>query len=580
MIDVHFSKVGGGMYKKFKYAIIITIIILAMANISYADKIAYFPPYPKDINVFITMPEIGMKLKLNGNTIETFELKVDGKKVDANYDKIKEKVYYKPTQPLSNGQHTAELTIYISDWSNYFSQSWNFTVNENAINSYPSINESQQTALEYVNQFRNKLGLSNMSISQALNAAANAHTNYMIYNSKLTHNELPSNKGYSGGTPFMRAKSYGYNGIATAENVASGIDNQTEALDAFIEAPYHRLAWLNPFAKDFGYASKSNYHTVLFGTASEGSGQVVTYPQNNQKKIPIKWENTETPNPLDGIDDSEIGFPITISYFSERNVVSLDIKYITLKDVNKKVKEVYLKEPENDQYLSDSLILIPKEPLKGNTKYYVSTEFNVIFEDGTKIPKYKSFSFTTKDVKTYAYNDISNHWAVDNIEKLANEGVLSDEGSYFYPDKNISRGDFCKYIVKVLNLPTTSVKGDFTDVPESLNSSKYIEAAKENGIVYGYPDGTFRPTNSITREELAVIIKRVYELEKENIGDLLDYTLEFSDATDIQSWALEGVKLCNKLKIINGRPKGVFDPQDKTTRAEAVTMIIRLQNIL
>ncbi|MCG8484419.1 MAG: S-layer homology domain-containing protein [Clostridia bacterium] len=570
------------MFKKLRYAFLIIIIVATMVNISYADKIAYFPPYPKDINIFITKPEIGMKLKLNDNEIESIEMKVNGTSVNAEYDESREMVYYRPAAPLSFGQHSVDLTIHISGWTNYFSQSWNFTISENAVNTYSPVNQNQISALDYVNDFRNKLGLSPLSISKALNAAANAHTNYMIYNSKLTHNELPGDKGFSGGTPFIRAKSYGYNGIATAENVSSGYDDQTEALKAFIAAPYHRLAWLNPYADDFGYAGKSNYRTVLFGTISEGDDKEIYYPYNMQKDVPLSWENTETPDPLKGINDQSIGYPITISYFSEKNVISLDVKSVTLRDDNaKKIKEIYINEPSKDKYLSDSLIIIPKEPLNSNTKYYVDAEFTVIFDDGSKKELNKFFSFTTVDVRTYAFEDISDHWALDYIENLVNDGIIStNDGSNFYPDTNITRGDFCQYIVKMLDLQLKYIEGEFSDVSSSTSNAKYIEAAKKYDIVNGYEDGTFKPNNNITRQEIAVIMKRVYELETGDTDAASDHSLSFSDNADIPSWAEDGVKLCNKLKIINGRPGGVFDPSDFTTRAEAATMIKRLQDVL
>lgn len=568
------------MYKKLRYAFLIMLMVAIMANLSYADKIAYFPPYPKDINILITKPEIGLKLKLNNNTIDSIEMKLDGAPVDADYDISREMVYYKPAKPLSVGQHSVDLTIHISGWSNFFSQSWNFTVSDKAINEYSIVTKNQIAALTFVNDFRNKVGLSSLRINKALNAAANAHTNYMVHNTKISHNELPGNKGYSGGTPFIRAKSYGYNGIATAENVSSGYSNQIEALEAFIAAPYHRLAWLNPYADDFGYTGKSSYHTVLFGTTSEGKDYEVYYPYKMQKDVPLSWENTETPDPLSGINDNSVGYPITISYFSEDNVVALNVTSVTLTDSKlNKVKDVYIKKPSNDEYLSDSMIIIPKEPLNSNTKYYVDAEFDVIFDDGSKKPVNRFYSFNTIDVRTYAFEDISNHWAVEDIEKLVNDGIISTSGrSFFYPDSRISREDFCQYVVKTLELPLKPVEGKFDDVPISSGNAKYIEAAKEYGIINGYPDGTFKPKNDITRQDIAIIIKRAYELDNGKKDVISDFSLSFSDIEQIDDYAKDGVKLCNKLKIVNGRPDGTFDPHDHTTRAEAATMIKRLKD--
>ncbi len=570
------------MKRMIKFITLLVIITLCTMIVSFADStIAYFSRYPKDISIYISRPEISMKLMLNDNSIETIKMKLDGKEVGATYDAEREMIVYKPMSPLSPGLHTIDLEVHISGWSNFLAQSWSFTVRENALTSFPSVSDEQKQALNYVNAFRESLGLSSLSINYSLNAAANAHTNYMILNSRTTHDELQSNKGYSGGTPFTRAKSYGYNGIAIAENVSSGFNDLTKALQEFISAPYHRLAWLNPYAQDFGYFGKNGYHTLLFGSMMARHDEIVTYPYSNQTDVPINWENTETPDPLRNTSDSQIGYPITISYFSDRKVTSVEIEKFTIEDSLGNDIKKYSKSPENDEYLIDSIIIIPEEPLKGNTKYYVSAILTVYFEGGEHKKVSHTFSFRTENKKTYAYDDIENHWAVDVIDELAQKKIVTArDANHFRPDAAITRGEFSLYVSKMLGLNLRNIEGTFSDVSSDTPNSNYIEAAQRYGIIKGYQDGTFQPNKLMTRQEMAAVMKRTYEIKTRSTTDTTDYSIRFTDNADISSWAVDSVKLCSKLGIINGRTDGSFDPFDSTTRAEAVVMIDRLMEAI
>ncbi len=576
-------KAGGfQMQRMFKYFIFVFIITSCMMSISFADsKIAYFSRYPKDISIHISKPEISMKLILNDNSLESLEMKLDGTTVDAKYDDAREMVVYKPISSLSPGSHTVDLEVRITGWSNFLSQSWSFTVNENALNSFSLSTDEQNQALKYANNFRKSIGLPLLNINYSLNAASKAHTNYMILNSRTSHDELQSNKGYSGGTPSIRAQAYGYNGTTIAENVSSGFDDLNGALQAFISAPYHRLAWLNPYARDFGYYGQNGYHTLLFGSVIGGDDLVVTYPYNNQIDIPIRWENTETPNPLRNSPDDSIGYPITISYFSDKKATSIVVEKVTLKDHLGENIKIYSKGPKNDEYLTDSVIIIPAEPLKSDTKYSVSSTLTVYFEGGTKKEVRHSFSYRTKNEKKYVFEDINGHWAADVIDDLAQEKIVTaKDGNNFRPDVAITRGEFSLYISKMMGLNIRNFEGVFKDVTSSMSNSGYIEAAERYGILNGYEDGTFQPNKLMTRQEMAAVIKRTYEIKTRLTSDITDYNIRYKDNADISSWAISSVKLCSKLGIINGREDGNFDPYHSTTRAEAVVMIDRLMTAI
>ena len=99
---------------------------------------------------------------------------------------------------------------------------------------------------------------------------------------------------------------------------------------------------------------------------------------------------------------------------------------------------------------------------------------------------------------------------------------------------------------------------------------KYITTAQAHGIISGYDENTFGAEDLITREQMAVMIVKAKKLEKFN------KTETFIDSSSISSWAKTAVELASGNDIMKGYPEGDFKPQNKATRAEAVTVIVKI----
>lgn len=163
--------------------------------------------------------------------------------------------------------------------------------------------------------------------------------------------------------------------------------------------------------------------------------------------------------------------------------------------------------------------------------------------------------------------DIKGHWAEEEIFELIRLGAISGyPDSTFKPNNNITRAEFTSVIVQALGLEleTENVFSD-TRLHWAKNS---IATAYANGIVNGFNENTFEPDAPITREQMATIIAKAFELQKG-----LDKT--FNDSKDISTWAHGAVQLASSNGIINGYPDGSFRPQALATRAEAVAVITR-----
>ena len=112
--------------------------------------------------------------------------------------------------------------------------------------------------------------------------------------------------------------------------------------------------------------------------------------------------------------------------------------------------------------------------------------------------------------KTNDYSDVNaGDWFNNAISTLSNAGIVTgyNDGT-FRPNQPITRGEMAKIIANFANLKS----GDktFTDLAGHW-SKTYVELAAGNGWIAGYPDGSFRPDQKITRAETVTMINRVLE---------------------------------------------------------------------
>jgi L-asparaginase type II len=175
--------------------------------------------------------------------------------------------------------------------------------------------------------------------------------------------------------------------------------------------------------------------------------------------------------------------------------------------------------------------------------------------------------------KIAALKDITGNWAKASIEKAVANGIVSGfTDSTFKPDQSLTRAEFTVMLMNALKLQGDGASLTFKD---SNQIGKWavdgISAAVKAGIVSGSIDGTFKPNAPITRSEMAVIIAKAMKYDVQ-----AGSTTGFKDDTQIPKWAKGSVKAAKDHAIISGRSGGVFVPNDPATRAEAVTILLKL----
>jgi hypothetical protein len=184
------------------------------------------------------------------------------------------------------------------------------------------------------------------------------------------------------------------------------------------------------------------------------------------------------------------------------------------------------------------------------------------------------------------YTDLpSTHWAYKVVNTLSDRGVLGgyDDGS-FRPDSLVTRAEFSKMIAifMKLNLTTTTVSS-FSDVSSNHWALKYIEADKSSELISGYPDGTYKPDNSIKRSEVSrIIVAANDKLNAKSTSSKSTASTKYVPFSDIKgNWAESDIIRLREVGVADAYPDGLFRPERLCTRAEAAKLLyLLLQNVL
>jgi hypothetical protein len=169
--------------------------------------------------------------------------------------------------------------------------------------------------------------------------------------------------------------------------------------------------------------------------------------------------------------------------------------------------------------------------------------------------------------KEVTLTDIAGHWAENQIKELVGLGAISGypDGT-FKPDNNITRAEFATILVKAFKLEPQSGQV-FADTAGHW-AKDTIATAAAYGIVNGYDGHTFGPNDLITREQMAAMIVNALKLKP------VTEESSFIDSGSISGWARVAVSTAVKNGLINGYPDNTIRPQGQATRAEAAAIMV------
>lgn len=175
------------------------------------------------------------------------------------------------------------------------------------------------------------------------------------------------------------------------------------------------------------------------------------------------------------------------------------------------------------------------------------------------------------------FQDISGHWSEQDVALLAAKQLVKGVSSeQFQPDRSINRAEFVTLLVRALGLSESKAPDHpFRDVGDGAWYAGAVGAALKAKLVEGYEDGTFRPQQQITREELAVLFARAMAYAAAAKAPKTGQIEQFKDLHSISPWARNAVEQIIDAGIMEGKRPAELVPGDPAKRAEVTVMLKR-----
>lgn len=208
-------------------------------------------------------------------------------------------------------------------------------------------------------------------------------------------------------------------------------------------------------------------------------------------------------------------------------------------------------------------ILKTTVPAKEGVKLLVNKNVTVQFKDNAK-----------------TFTDIpANSWAKDAIDFVSARGIFKGTSeTTFTPTQEIDRAMMATLLFRLADGKAEG-KNTFADVPEDTWYTDSVLWANANGIVTGYDNGAFGPTDVVTREQMAVMFYRYAKLLD------MDTTVKggldkFTDMAAASDWAVEAMTWCVGAGLMNGTSDTTLSPAGTASRAEVATMLMRMVELM
>lgn len=164
------------------------------------------------------------------------------------------------------------------------------------------------------------------------------------------------------------------------------------------------------------------------------------------------------------------------------------------------------------------------------------------------------------------------------IQELAKKGIINGMGNGLYaPAGSLTRAQISKIMIESLGYQQVEYKGGFSDVDASDWFAGYVQAAVDAGIFVGYPDGTFKPDQVISRQEMAVVAARgAIDMELVTPERVAKFVMEksaYQDKDAVPEWAANEVAWLEAQGVFTDVAVETFEPIKVVNRAEAAVIV-------
>ena len=177
--------------------------------------------------------------------------------------------------------------------------------------------------------------------------------------------------------------------------------------------------------------------------------------------------------------------------------------------------------------------------------------------------------FSDVTERDYFYDAV--RWAAEN-------GITGGTGDgQFSPEAPCTRGQLVTLLWRAAGSPGAQHEHGFTDVREGAYYTDAIRWAVREGIIAGYGGGLFGTDDTITREQMALILYRWARTQGQGFTGAWMFRLPFAD---VGEGAYEAVAWCYMHGVTKGTGSTTFSPKSPCTRAQIVTFLYRLWQVL
>lgn len=164
------------------------------------------------------------------------------------------------------------------------------------------------------------------------------------------------------------------------------------------------------------------------------------------------------------------------------------------------------------------------------------------------------------------YSDTPGHWAESSIETWSGHGVIIGSDGKFRPNDSITRAEMAIIIHRIMQYDQ-SAANTFADVDSTSWYTEAVLKANAAGVILGY-DNLLRPQDTISREEAIVMMARALGLDRLTASAVLPY----ADSAAIADWAANEVGVMQEQGYLNWCG-GSFAPRQAITRAEIIATL-------
>lgn len=193
------------------------------------------------------------------------------------------------------------------------------------------------------------------------------------------------------------------------------------------------------------------------------------------------------------------------------------------------------------------------------------------------------------EFKPHTFSDAPSDWYDKALNFVFSTGRMNGVGNnLFDPQGTMTRAMAVTILWRMNGEPAPKAASGFSDVPANEWYAKAVAWAVENKITTGKSATIFDPNAPVTREQMATFFSRMIialagyggDLNPDEAAMRRELAKQYSDAAQIDGYALKHVLICLQTGVMKGNAGGTFAPLAPITRAQGAQMLLNYYNFL